>query len=74
MELPKHFVHPGGSKLVAKWTWACLAMQTAPWEEVGGLRASPQTPGWRPGQAMAVWVAGLPPHSAQCPGRLFLAA
>lgn len=43
-ELPQHSFHPGGSKLGAKWTWACLAMQmAAPWEVVGGLGASPQT-------------------------------
>jgi len=39
-------------------------MQMVPWEEVGGLGASPQTPGGRPGLAVVVWVAGLALPSA----------
>ncbi|XP_009467004.1 PREDICTED: inhibin beta E chain-like [Nipponia nippon] len=69
-----YFDRNRGSKLVAKQTWACLAMQMDPWEEVGGLGASPRTLGGRPGLGVAVWVAGLAPHGAQRLGGPFLAA
>lgn len=53
---------PQGSKLVAKQTWACLAMQM---EEVDGPGASPQTPGGWQG-----WPHSIPSAQWAFPGGL----